>query len=434
MTKGNISKVLIQFTVPLVISSLMQQLYSIADAVIVGNFVGEQAVAAIGVTTCIVNLMINIVVGFTVGINVYIARLAGEGRRIEIGEAVYTSYFYLFPFALALALIGVFGNRTVLGWMHTDVTILGMASGYITVTSIGLPCVMLFNIASASLRGIGDSRTPMKVILMTTVINVVLDYVFVTQFHLGLLGTAYATVIAQFLSAAVINLYLFLRVMTKYRGGKLFSRTALAFQLGLGTPGMIQSGILSVGQLFLQGIMNQLGIQAVAAITSAYRIDSMIMLPTVSMGTALSTFTAQNIGAKEHERVKKGFFTGVKLILPLTVLISVIVIIGGKFFIGLFGVSEATAALGHRFFKICAVFYPVFALENCFIGFLQGNSDTVTPAVCSVLGLFIRIGISASLIGRVGFPIVPLSEMVSWLFIACACGIRAGKVFKRCNL
>lgn len=430
MTKGNISKVLIQFTVPLVISSLMQQLYSIADAVIVGNFVGEQAVAAIGVTTCILNLMTNIIVGFTVGINVYIARLIGEGKRIEIGEAMHTSYFYLVPFSVILALLCFFGNREVLTWMHTDPSILDKASGYISVISVGLPCVMLFNIASSSLRGIGDSRTPMKVILLTTVVNVVLDYLLVTRFHLGLLGTAYATVIAQTISAVTINVYLFRTVMGNYRGGAYFSRTALAFQLGLGTPGMIQSGILSVGQLFLQGIMNQLGVQAVAAITSAYRIDSMIMLPTVSMGMALSTFTAQNLGAKEYKRVREGFFSGIKLILPLTVLIAVIVILGGKFFIGLFGVSDATAALGHRFFKYSGVFYPLFALQNCFIGFLQGNSDTVTPAVCSILGLFIRIGISASLIGRVGFPIVPLSEAASWLFIAAACGLRVRKTYR----
>ena len=385
MTKGNITKILFQFAAPLVASSLLQQLYNIADSMIAGNFIGENAVAAIGVSTSIVMFFTNVIIGFTTGVSIYIAQLTGRRDNEKIGEAIRTSFFYLVPAALLMAV----------------------------------------------LSGMGNSKTSMQAIVIATFTNIFVDILFVAVFQWGIMGAALATVLSQLFSCIYVLAYLLLRVVKKCPCRHSFTKEALKEQTRLGLPCVLQSGIMSFGSIILQGIMNTLGVQAVTAITSAYRLDSLAMLPAVSMASAVSTFTAQNMGARQYDRVSEGYSISVKMMLLLSVTIAAAVILGGKSFILLFGVSEEVAVLGQSFLFMLSVFYPIFGMLNLFIGFLQGTGNVITPAVCNITGLGVRLTLAAILVAPLGFPSVPYSEGISWIVAACLCYSKCRKAKKK---
>lgn len=426
MTKGNITKILFQFSAPLVASSLLQQLYNIADSMIAGNFIGENAVAAIGVSTSIVMFFTNIIIGFTTGISIYIAQLTGRKESERIGEAIGTSFICLIPASIIMSLLSLCAVGRVLTLMNTDLSILSMTQTYISIIFAGIPFVMVYNICSAILRGMGNSKTSMQAIVIATFTNIFVDILFVAVFRMGIMGAALATVLSQLFSCAYVLIYLLRREIKNHPCRRRFTNEAMKEQTRLGLPCVLQSGVMSFGSIILQGIMNTLGVQAVTAITSAYRLDSLAMLPAVSMASAVSTFTAQNMGARKYKRVCEGYSAGIKMMLLLSVSIAGIVILSGKSFILLFGVSEEAAALGQSFLLMLSVFYPIFGLLNLYIGFLQGTGNVVTPAVCNISGLGVRLALAALLVAPLGFPSVPYSEGISWI-------VAAGLCYRKCR-
>lgn len=431
MTNGNITKILLRFSLPLIASSLLQQLYNIADSMIAGNFIGEHAVAAIGVSTSLIMFFTNIIIGFTTGISIYIAHLTGRQEKRKIGESLRTSFLYLIPASIVMTFLGFILVDQVLTLMRTDASIFPLTKAYLTIIFIGFPFVMIYNICSAILRGMGNSRTAMQAIVIATVTNIAVDFLFVAVFHWGIEGAAWATVMSQLFSALYVLLYLVKHVFQQYDCDKWFTKEAIREQTRLGVPCLLQSGIMSFGSIILQGIMNTLGVQAVTAITSAYRLDSLALLPAISMASALSTFTAQNMGAKEYGRVREGFSLGLKIMLVLSVSIAGIVVIFGKPFILLFGVSEEVADLGQSLLFMLSIFYPVFGLQNLFTGFLQGTGDVITPAICNIIGLGVRLLLASLLVGIIGFPSVPYSEGVSWIVVTLLCCFKCRKVHKK---
>lgn len=421
MTKGNITKILIQFAAPLIASSLLQQLYNIADSMIAGNFIGENAVAAIGVSSSIVLFCTNVIIGFTTGVSIHIAHLTGKQETKKLGEALRTPFLYLMPIAFLMSLLGFFILEPGLHLMQTDAGIFDMTKSYLAIILAGIPFVMLYNIGSAILRGMGNSRTSMEAIILATVSNIFVDILFVAVFRMGIRGAAWATVLSQLFSCLYLLQYLIRRVFGQFPSKRWFVREALAEQTKLGIPCVIQSGIMSFGTIILQGVMNTLGVQAVTAITSAYRFDSLAMLPAVSMASAVSTFTAQNLGAGQKERIDKGYSIGVKLMLILSISIAAIVILCGKPFILLFGVSVEVAELGQSFLFMLSVFYPIFGLMNLFVGFLQGMGNVLTAALCNITGLFVRLSLAFLLIRPLGFSSVAYSEGISWIVTTGLC-------------
>lgn len=431
MTKGNITKTLFMFAAPMIASSLLQQLYNIADSMIAGNFIGEHAVAAIGVSTSIVMFFTNIIIGFTTGICIYIAQLTGRREPRKIGEAIRTSFIYLLPASLLMVLISLGLIDKVLVLMNTDESIFTMTRDYLSIILAGTPFVMIYNICSAILRGMGNSKTSMQAIIIAAVTNVFVDLLLVAVFRWGVKGAALATIFSQLFSCLYVLQYLVRKELKNFPCKSWFTKEALKEQTKLGIPCVVQSGIMSFGSIILQGIMNTLGVQAVTAITSAYRLDSLAMLPAVSMASAVSTFTAQNMGAKQFERVKEGYSVGIKMMLILSISIAAVVILCGKSFILLFGVSEEVAVLGQSFLFMLSVFYPVFGFSNLFIGFLQGMGNVLTPAICNIVGLFVRLLLAAVLVAPLGFSSVPYSEGISWIVTAGLCYTACRKVKKR---
>jgi Na+-driven multidrug efflux pump len=192
----------------------------------------------------------------------------------------------------------------------------------------------------------------------------------------------------------------------------------------LGTPRVIQSSVASVGSLLLQSIMNSFGIDVVTAITTAYKIDTLTILPIINISSAISIFVGQNVGANNMDRAREGLKKGIVIILTVSVAITSIFVFSGEELMKLFGVSDEIAALGQRFFLTCAVFYPVLGLENAYVGFLQGNKDVAFTAASNMMSLAVRVFLSYTLAGRLGFDVIAISEMCSWVFGACICFIR----------
>ena len=431
MTKGNITKILFCFALPLIASSLLQQLYNIADSMIVGNFIGEHAVAAIGVSTSIIMFFTNIMIGFTTGISIYIARLTGQRENKKIGESIRTSFLYLIPASILMTVAGFFLVDLILTLMRTDKSIFAATKSYLLIIAIGFPFVMLYNICSSILRGMGNSRTAMQAIVIATFTNILVDLLFVAVFHWGIEGAAWATVLSQVFSSLYVLQYLLRKVFRQMECDNWFTKEAMAEQTRLGIPCLLQSGIMSFGSIILQGILNTLGVQAVTAVASAYRLDSLALLPAISMASAVSTFTAQNMGANQIGRVREGYSLGVKMMFLISLSITAVVVLFGKPFILLFGVSEAVADLGQSLLTMLSVFYPVFGLLNLFTGFLQGTGDVITPALCNIIGLGVRLILASVLVSVIGFPSVAYSEAASWIVVTILCYIKCKKTQKK---
>lgn len=417
MTKGNIFKILIMFSLPLILSGILQQFYTIVDSVIVGNVVGEDSLAAIGATNGITFLIPNLFMGFTTGVSILVSNYYG-GDKKEFIPKITASFVITLTviFTLVSGVCAVFTDG-IAYLLNTPSNIMDLTVSYLRILFLGVPFLTVYNIYSALFRGIGDSRNPFIAIVIAAFTNVVLDLIFVINFHMGVSGAAIATITAQCFSAV----YLVIVAVIKYKllhfklSFKSVNSNMLRAGFSLGLPVALQSSIVSFGSLLLQNIMNGFGSNVVAGITTAYKVDSLSLLPVINVSSALSTFTAQNVGAKNRERVEKGFKVGAMIILPVSILTALIVVLGGSSFLYMFGVSDEVCYIGKTFLYTCSIFYIFFALHNLFVGFLQGTGSVVITATSNVISLFVRLVLSCIFASVFGFRIIAYSEIISWI-------------------
>lgn len=423
MTEGSIAKALVRFSVPLILSGLLQQLYSWADALIVGNFVGESSLAAIGATGTISFFFIAIIQGFSVGISVLVSQAYGRGDTDRVTRTAATFVMFLLGVSLLLLGLALGLHRPLLRLMGTPEDIFALSAEYLFIIFLGLPVMALYNLYSAVLRGIGDSRTPLLAIVISSGTNVLLDILFVAGLGWGVGGAAAATVISQVMMVAFLMLYAPRRhAAMRFRlGTRAVDRDILREGMSLGLPTALQSSVHSFGGLLLQNVMNSFGTQVVAGITTAYRIDSLGLLPTSNIGAGVSTFAGQNKGAGNLDRARKGLRAGTVISLVTSLVTTVGFVLGGASLMRLFGVSEPVVAIGRDFLYFCAVFYPVFGVQCAFMGYLQGMGDVRFAAFVSISSLGLRIVLSYLFAAAAGHSIIAYSEMVSWVYGMLLC-------------
>ena len=417
MTEGNVSKTLLYFTVPLILSGLLQQFYNIADSIIVGNFIGEVELAAVGVSSPVLNVFIFIITGLVSGYTILLSQFYGGKDYKKVSKLSTTFFLFVLIFAFILTIIGLIFKGNILTLLHTPEELLKPSSDYLTIVYLGVPFLVLYNLYSSMLRGVGDSKTTLYAIILSTIINIILDLIFINAFHWGIKGAAIATVISQFISC--LYLYLYIRnkhPMFKISFNKEFIDISLFYDcLKLSMPRVIQGSIGSIGSLLLQNIMNSFGIDVVTAITTAYKIDTLTILPIINISVAISIFVGQNVGANNNERAKEGLKKGIENSLIESVIVTAFVVIAGEKLMKAFGVGDDIAAIGQRFFYICAVFYPILGLENAYSAFLQGNKDVVFTSLSNILSLGLRLVLSYSLAKWLGSDIIAISEACSWV-------------------
>ena len=425
----SITRELIAFSIPLILSGLLQQLYSWVDAFIVGNIVGEGALAAIGLTGAVNQLFIFGITGFAAGINILAARHYGGGNLRIQKHILYTFSIVLTAAVLLLAVSCTGAADAILRLLSTPEDIFADASTYLRIILCGMPFLALYNVYCAVLRGMGDSTLPLYSIVVSSAVNLVLDLLFVWGLGWGVAGAALATFIAQ----AAMTGYTVLRSLSKYpylrftyeesQAGSVsgdsskFRKDILRQGLALATPITIQSIINALGCFVLQGFMDTFGSTTVAAITTAYRVDMVLLLPVVNLTTGISTLTSQNIGAGRPERARQALFTGSKLMAAIAVVLTAVIFLFGKYFILLFGVSRETAELGGAFFTRLAAFYIIFSLAQAFRGYLEGRGDVLFSGLNAIAALILRIILSYALVGLFYNMVIAYAEGFSWAFM-----------------
>lgn len=410
---------LLSFTVPLMLSGLFQQLFNWVDAFIVGNTEGELALAGIGATTSVYNLFVTVITGFTAGLSVCAAQKFGERDRKTVSEL-------LSAFALTLTLL--FGAVSIAGMAFTDrilillstpADIFSNAESYLRILFTGIPFLALYNTYSAILRSTGNSRAPFLSVLVSSAANVILDVILVAVLRYGTAGAAIATVAAQismtvFIVGYTAVKYPYLKFSFHPR---MLRGTSLRQGTVFGLPPAVQSGISSVGNLYLQQFMNGFGEQTVAAITTAYRVDTVIFLPIINFSSGIATLTAQKTGAGNNQEARKIFRTGTWIMILISFGLTGLVLLSGEYLIAAFGLSEQSIAIGKSFFYSIAVFYPVYGLAMAIRGYLEGKGRMLFSGIVGILSLGVRIVCSFTFKPVLGRSVIAYAEAFSWIFM-----------------
>ncbi len=427
----NITKTLIKFSIPLILSGLLQQMFNWADAFIVGNTVGEAALAAVGSTAQISNFFIRSATGFTSGVSILAARYYGADDKQSLNKVLGIFFTILMGAYLVFTVLGISFINNILTSMRTPADIFDLAKNYLIVILAGLPFMVGYNIYSAVLRGIGDSRTPFMVVTFAGIMNVLLDYIFVAVFHWGVVGAAAATTLAQVFMFSFVIIYTVSKYdLLRFRLSRgLFDRTITANGFGLALPITIQSVIKSFGNLVLQNFMNGFGTRTVAAITTAYRVDSVAIEPVLNLGTGVSTLTSQSIGAQRPEKAKKYLSLGVKLMASIAIILTAFIMLMGERLISMFGTSRQVSAIGGHFFRCLSSFYVFYALSTAFRCFLDGTGDVVFTGIVITSSLGVRIVLSHLLAPVFGNMVIAYAEGISWCIMLVLYYIRYRRKF-----
>lgn len=416
MTQGNLVGILVQFSLPLILSGLLQQLFSWADAFIVGNIEGESALAAVGAAGTISNLFLMVITGLSLGLSILSAQQYGRGDTEELKKDLSSFGIVLGVIFLVMGALGICLSDLILQLLQTPDDIFEISKKYLRIIFAGLPFVTVYNVYSSVLRGIGDSKVSFMSVFISSVLNVLLDILFVSIFRYGVEGAAAATVISQILMTAFTILYAVKKYkMLKFQFDRnMIDKTVLKQGLSLGLPVAVQSSISSFGSLFLQNVMNSFGTQTVAAITTAYRVDSILILPIINLGSGISTAVAQNIGAGKHRRAKKVFFVGMIIMFIVSTVLAMLLLAVGGDLIAMFGVTGDALLIGTDFFHIVSCFYVIYGMAMAIRGFLEGTGDVLFSSIAGGISLVMRIIMCYSLASKCGNKIIAYAVNFSW--------------------
>ncbi len=409
---------LIKFCTPLILSGILQQLYNWVDAFIVGNVNGETALAAIGSVSSISNFYIMAITGFTTGLSILIAQKFGSGERKQISRILSTFLLILGAIFTVVAVVAFAVAGPLLTLMDTPADIFEAAKGYLKIISVGVPFLTVYNLYAGAIRAVGDSRAPFYAVLVSSAVNVIMDILFVAIFGWGVNGAAIATVIAQ----AAMTVFMVIYGVTKhplvrFKISNMFNRECLSKGFSFGTPPMVQSCINSFGNMILQGFMNGFGTATVAAITTAYRVDCIALLPVINLGSGISTLVAQNYGAGDKKKAWKVFTTGVAIMLPVALALTIVVVVFGGKMIALFGAGEEVVAIGTNFFRSIAVFYVIYGIAMACRGYIEGLGEVMYSSIIGVTALAVRIINSYALKGIFDNMVIAYAEGISWALL-----------------
>lgn len=419
MTKGNPGKTLFFFAVPMVLGNLFQQLYNIIDSIIVGNYVGADALAAVGASSSITFLFVAVATGLSIGSSVVISQYFGAKRYGEMKTAIQTVLLASFVIALCLMLVGIFGTDAILRFMRTPQKIFSDASLYLKIYFGGLIFLFLYNMLTASFNAIGDSKSPLVFLALSSVCNIVLDLYFVTKLKLGVAGAALATDISQAISVVVSFLWLCTRMrkMKTEEKSKVFDLRIFQIVCNVAVPSMLQQSMVSIGIFLVQRLVNGYGEAVMAGYAAATKIDSIAILPMVNVGNAVSTFTAQNIGGKKPGRVKEGFRAGFLMSAVIGAVVTGILLIYAKVFVGLFmdsSSNQAAIATGIEYLHVVGLFYALMGIMNTCTGVLRGAGDILWFLMVTLINLSSRVILAYSMSGMLGAKAIWWSIPIGW--------------------
>ncbi len=419
MTRGKPVKILMIFMLPMLLGNIFQQLYNIVDTVIVGNYVGADALAAVGSTAAMVFLLVAIAMGLSMGCSVLISQYFGAGDKKNMRRAVFTSMVFILAVGVVVCVLGLVISDWLLHLIQTPANIFEGASTYINIYYMGCIFLFTYNGLAAICRAVGDSKTPLYFLIVAALLNIVLDLVFVIYFNMGVAGVAWATLIAQGVSAVTCLIYVYFKVpvLKLHREDCVFDFKMLKDLLAYAIPSTVQQCIVSFSMMAIQGLVNSFGSVFIAGYTAATKIDSIAIQPLLSVTMSLSTFTAQNIGAGRTERVYEGFKVTILIVVIMCLAISGLIFLFGDVFIGAFVDSVADAGViqvGVEYIRIVSVFYVVMGLMFSAGSVLRGAGDATAFMMGSLSNFVVRIAAAYILAGMIGSSAIWWSIPMGW--------------------
>ena len=396
MVNGRPGSSLFLFTLPMIIGNLFQQFYNMADSVIVGKFVGEDALAAVGASYSFTSIFIMVAIGGGIGASVLTSQYFGAGKYKHMKTSVYTFLWAFGVLSVILALFGFFFNSHILRALKTPDNIFQDAVLYLQIYFAGLPFMFMYNVLAADFNALGKSNIPLALLIFSSLLNVGLDIWMVAGLHLGVAGVAVATVIAQGISAGV-SLFLLIRLLKRYSTqGQIsrFDRAMFVSGTRIAIPSIVQQSIVSVGMLLTQSAVNQFGSSALAGYSAGMRLESLCIVPMIATGNAMSTFTAQNLGAGKPERVKKGYQAAYGIIIGFGLLLIVVSQLFHDPILSVFVNPEASPvafSTGNAYFTFIGVFFSFLGFKAITDGILRGSGDVKVYMAANLVNLAIRV-------------------------------------------
>lgn len=381
MTEGSIWKGLIYFAVPIFMGNLFQQLYNAADTLIVGNFLGKEALAAVSSSGNLIFMMVGFLQGMAMGAGVLIAKHYGAKDYKRMRTAIHTDLAFALIAGLVLTVVGVMVTPTILGWMGTPENVLPNSIAYFRTYFLGSLASFLYNVCTGILQAVGNSRYPLYCLVVSSVVNVGLDILFVGVFRWGVAAAAAATVIAQIISASLCAVKL-LTTKEPYRVSISEIRLELPVLqqiVNLGLPSGVQNSVIAFANVLVQANINAFGDSAMAGCGSYSKLEGFAFLPVTCFSMALSTFVSQNLGAKQHERVKKGAKIGITCSVCVAELVGILFWIFAPALIGLFNDDPGVVQFGVMQARVISLFYCLLALNHCMAGILRGAGKAMVP-------------------------------------------------------
>ena len=421
MTEGVIWKQLLLFFFPIVLGTFFQQLYNTADAIIVGKFVGKEALAAVGGTTgTLINLLVGFFVGLSSGASVIISQFFGARRPDDVSRAVHTTMALALASGATLTVLGIWSSRAVLVMMGTPEDVLGHAVTYINIYFLGMIPSLIYNIGSGILRAVGDSRRPLFFLISATMTNIVLDVVLVIGLDMGVAGAAAATVLSQVVSAVLT-----VRCIHGSQGmpwhlqlkNIRIERSVLLAICRIGLPGAAQSALYSISNMTIQSAINGFGTVAVAAWSVYGKIDFLFWMTVSSFGIAVTTFAGQNFGARQYDRVRRGTMTCLAMTAGTTLCISLALYPLAQLLFRLFSSDDAVVAQGVQMMHYLVPVYMTYICIEIFSGALRGCGDVRVPTIITVFAVCIMriVWLAVALPFKHELSVVEFSYPLTWI-------------------
>lgn len=419
MTKGSPAKVILNFTIPIFIGNIFQQLYNMADAVIVGKFVGPNALAAVGSCGTLMFLIIGFLQGLTAGFTVVTAQHFGAGNKRAMRQSVASAAILSAVISVCMTVASMAMMKQILHWMNTPPEIYKEAYGYIMVICGGIAAQVLYNLLSSILRALGNSKVPLYFLILAAGLNIVLDLVFIIAFGMGAAGAAYATVISQGISGILCLVYIGKKVpdLHLHKEEWKLHKDLAYWQIKIGLPMALQYSITAIGTIMVQAALNTLGALSVASFAAASKIEQVVTQAYVALGTTMATFCAQNTGAGRYDRLKKGFFWATVIGSIYALVTGAAILAGGKYLVVLF-VSEQVETimeLAKIYLWCVGVTFIPLAVVNIYRNGIQGMGYALLPMMAGVAELVGR-GSVALVSARMGSYLgACLASPVAWI-------------------
>lgn len=413
-------KKIVQFSIPLFIGNLFQQLYNTADSIIVGRWVGHEGLAGVGVSAPLLFLLVSVFMGIAMGSSVMVAQYYGAKNYANLRRTLHTAIYLALVAGVALTVIGLLLTEPFLRFLNTPANVYGYAKDYMIIIFIGITAQMLYNMLSGFMRGFGDSRTPLYTLIFATSTNVVLDLIFVIPLGMGVAGAAWATIISQIMSA-ILTFYLLQKSseMTRITLKELKIDWPTAREmLRIGVPSAIQQGVMSIGGIIVQGFVNSYGTAMIAGHNAAMKVDMFAVMPIMSFSMAMVTYTGQNIGAGHMDRVYQGTKQGVALSAGVVAVLSVFLFFFGKIPLTMFTTDMDTVAAGLMIIQTLVPFYFLFSITQLLGGMMRGCGETISPMVnVLMMNILVRIPLVYVFNAWLQRPqAIYLSQIAGWIF------------------